>query len=195
MIIILQKKLVFTFHQQNYCDRNDSNHSNMCLSNKNEAHVTLNNYLNNEAIVKSIAERCFLTGNTIELTCGIHPPLLIMWGLNSFKYDTIMTWVLRINCGRNAFQFLTASNCKGTQISPGGPYCKTSLLSECQSHVPKSLQWRHNERDGVSNHQPHDCLLNRLFKAQIIENIKAPRHCPWCGKFTGDRWIPRTKGQ
>ena len=25
------------------------------------------------------------------------------------------------------------------------------------------LQWRHNERDGVSNHQPHDCLLKRLF--------------------------------
>ena len=23
--------------------------------------------------------------------------------------------------------------------------------------------WRHNGRDGVSNHQPHDCLLNRLF--------------------------------
>ena len=27
-----------------------------------------------------------------------------------------------------------------------------------------SLQWRHNERDGVSNHQPHDYLLNRLFR-------------------------------
>ena len=26
-----------------------------------------------------------------------------------------------------------------------------------------ALQWRHNERDGVSNHQPQDCLLNRLF--------------------------------
>ena len=25
------------------------------------------------------------------------------------------------------------------------------------------LQWRHNEHDGVSNHQSHDCLLNRLF--------------------------------
>ena len=25
------------------------------------------------------------------------------------------------------------------------------------------LQWRHNERDGVSNHQPRDYLLNRLF--------------------------------
>ena len=29
--------------------------------------------------------------------------------------------------------------------------------------------------------------------AQIKENPKAPRHWPLCGKFTGDRWIPRTK--
>ena len=27
-----------------------------------------------------------------------------------------------------------------------------------------SSQWRHNGRDGVSNHQPHNCLLNRLFR-------------------------------
>ena len=26
------------------------------------------------------------------------------------------------------------------------------------------LQWRHNGRAGVSNHQLHDCLLNRLFR-------------------------------
>ena len=26
-----------------------------------------------------------------------------------------------------------------------------------------TLQWRHNGRDGVSNHQPQHCLLNRLF--------------------------------
>ena len=25
------------------------------------------------------------------------------------------------------------------------------------------LQWHHNENDDVSNHQPHDCLLNCLF--------------------------------
>ena len=28
----------------------------------------------------------------------------------------------------------------------------------------KSLQWRHNEHDGVSDHQSHYCLLNRLFR-------------------------------
>ena len=31
-----------------------------------------------------------------------------------------------------------------------------------QRYLP-SLPWRHNECDGVSNHQPH-CLLNCLFK-------------------------------
>ena len=49
-----------------------------------------------------------------------------------------------------------------------------------------SLQKRQNERDGVSNQQPYDCLLNRLFKAQINENIKAPCHWPLWGEFTGD---------
>ena len=28
----------------------------------------------------------------------------------------------------------------------------------------QSLQWRHNERDVDSNHQPYDCLLMRLFR-------------------------------
>ena len=28
----------------------------------------------------------------------------------------------------------------------------------------QAFLWRHNEYDGVSNHQPNDCLLNRLFR-------------------------------
>ena len=32
--------------------------------------------------------------------------------------------------------------------------------------MPYSLQWRHNERDGVSIYQPHDCLLKRLFRCR-----------------------------
>ena len=34
-----------------------------------------------------------------------------------------------------------------------------------------------------------------FIRAQIKVNIKAPCHWPLCGEFTGDRWIPRTKGQ
>ena len=31
----------------------------------------------------------------------------------------------------------------------------------------KTLQWRHNERNNVSNHQPRDCFLNRLFRCSF----------------------------
>ena len=36
----------------------------------------------------------------------------------------------------------------------------------------QSLQSRHNERDGVSNHQPHDCLRNRLFRRRSKKTAK-----------------------
>ena len=45
------------------------------------------------------------------------------------------------------------------------------IVSSCVTSVmPKyhkggfTLQWRHNECDGISNHQPRDCLRNRLFR-------------------------------
>ena len=48
-----------------------------------------------------------------------------------------------------------------------------SLQIRCNLHVfivltimtmADSLQWRHNEHDGISNNQPCDCLLKRLFR-------------------------------
>ena len=35
-----------------------------------------------------------------------------------------------------------------------------------------TLRWRHNGRDGVSNHQPHQCLLNRLFRRRSKKTSK-----------------------
>ena len=35
-----------------------------------------------------------------------------------------------------------------------------------------TLQWRHNGRDAVSNHQPHDCLLHRIFKRRSKKTSK-----------------------
>ena len=72
-------------------------------------------------------------------------------------------------------------------------YCSQRQYVLWTVHI--SLQWRHNGRNGVPNHQHHDCLLNRLFKAQIKENIKAPHHWSLCGEIIGDRWIPHTKGK
>ena len=35
-----------------------------------------------------------------------------------------------------------------------------------------ALQWCHNDHDGVSNHQPHGCLLNCLFRRRSKETSK-----------------------
>ena len=35
-----------------------------------------------------------------------------------------------------------------------------------------TLQWHHNEHDGVSNQQPHNCLLNRLFRCRSKKTSK-----------------------
>ena len=40
--------------------------------------------------------------------------------------------------------------------------CMTTNALERLQH--QTLQWRHNERDSVSNHQPRHCLLNCLFR-------------------------------
>ena len=41
------------------------------------------------------------------------------------------------------------------------------------------LHWRHNGRDGVSYHQPYDCLLNRLFGRRSKKTSK-PRVTGLC---------------
>ena len=45
--------------------------------------------------------------------------------------------------------------------------------------LSSSLQWRHNELDSVSNHQPHGCLLNRLFRRRSKKTSK-PRVTGLC---------------
>ena len=51
-----------------------------------------------------------------------------------------------------------------------------------------TLQWRHNERDGVSNHQPHDCLLNCLFRhrSKKTSKLRVPGHCAVNSPVTGE---------
>ena len=60
-----------------------------------------------------------------------------------------------------------------------------------------TLHWRHNDHDGVSNHQPLGCLLNRLFRqrskktsklrvtALCVGNSPGPVNSPHKGPVTG----------
>ena len=51
-----------------------------------------------------------------------------------------------------------------------------------------SLQWRHNEHNGVSNHQPHDCLLNRLFRhrSRKTSKLRFTGFCEGISPVTGE---------
>ena len=42
----------------------------------------------------------------------------------------------------------------------------------CIMRIWGSSHWRHNDHDGVSNHQPHGCLLNRLFRRRSKKTSK-----------------------
>ena len=56
-----------------------------------------------------------------------------------------------------------------------------------------SLQWRHNERNAVSNHQPHNCLPNRLFRHRLKKPSKlrviglCEGNSPVTGEFPAQR--------
>ena len=38
-------------------------------------------------------------------------------------------------------------------------------------------------------------VYSTVYSGADKKNIKAPRHWPLGGEFTGDQWIPRTNGQ
>ena len=57
----------------------------------------------------------------------------------------------------------------------------------------ETLQWRHNERDGTSDHQTYDCLLNRLCRRRSTRTSKicvtglCAGNSPVTGEFPAQR--------
>ena len=51
-----------------------------------------------------------------------------------------------------------------------------------------SLQWRYNVSDGVANHQPHDCSLNRVFRRRSnkTSNLRVTGLCEGNSPVTGE---------
>ena len=66
-------------------------------------------------------------------------------------------------------------------------FCKEFLKNIHQRHV-WPLRWRHNERDCVLNHQPYDCLLNRLFRrrSKKISKLRVTGLCAGNSPGTGE---------
>ena len=52
------------------------------------------------------------------------------------------------------------------------PYINVPHHCTYCTHVVYTLHWRHNDYYGVSNHQPHGCFLNRLFRRRSKKTSK-----------------------
>ena len=79
-----------------------------------------------------------------------------------------------INFLCNAFQYNTIYSVATIRFEPG-EYCELAKNVSCLCRKISrkfTLQWRHNGRDSVLNHQPGDCLLNRLFRRRSKKTSK-----------------------
>ena len=98
------------------------------------------------------------------------------------KVHTV-TWIL--NPWSRCFVVIRTSKrtCHLVVIA-GIPSCYPHILPKQQC----TLQWRHNGHDGVSNHQPHHCLLNHLFRrrSKKISKLRVNGLCAWNSPVTGE---------
>ena len=98
--------------------------------------------------------------------------------LSIFGTETLSSLIHETNCPRSA-------NIQNIYPKPAKNHPASnvrSLCCECTAPTTTSnhlLRWRHNEWDGVSNHQPHDCLLNRL-SGRISKKTSKPRVTGLC---------------
>ena len=110
------------------------------------------------------------------------------------------------NPGRRIFCGISVSKCIYNECSSWYRFLVTFTLAEGghmhgpfhlfshQSRTISPLRWRHNDHDGVSNHQPHGCLLNRLFRRRSKKH-QSSASLAFVWGIHRDRWIPRTTGQ
>ena len=55
-----------------------------------------------------------------------------------------------------------------------------------KNNTSNALQWRHNGRNSVSNHQPHDCLLNR--RSKTTSKLRVTGLCMGNSPGTPHKW-------
>ena len=73
-------------------------------------------------------------------------------------------------------------------VEPSFSVIAITQMSDRWQSPRSTLRWRHNERDGVSNNQPHDCLLISLFgrKSKKTSKFRVTGLCAWNSPVTGE---------
>ena len=105
------------------------------------------------------------------------------------KHGCVWVPFIRVKMFKKWFQISTVSS----------TLCmKSSLMLRFDRQICyKSLQWHHNERYGVSDHQRLDCIFNRLFRRRSKKTSKlhitglCEGNSPVTGEFPARRTVTR----
>ena len=106
---------------------------------------------------------------------------IVIWDFKDFvavqneqihKYDTNID-TTQFNCKAVKMNIMIFHYNRNISDSPWISNCICLFLAGVMANpCLTSLQWRHNGRDSVSNHQPRDCLLSRLFRRRSEKTTK-----------------------
>ena len=120
---------------------------------------------------------------------------LVLWivvkGRQRWNY-TARTGVLSIPCQREMHEskFILAKNTGFNEIINRIMYKECLIIPRRERNAGRAQnhKWRLNGHDGVSNHQPHDCLLNRLFRyrSKKTPKLRVTGLCEGNSPVTGD---------
>ena len=114
------------------------------------------------------------------MKCTNAPTVLILntWIISSSNHPRNTTWEIHVVLSSpNLTRSHTGSVPFDTLVLSFGIFCHTRWK------IP--FQWRHNDHDSVSNHQPHGCLLNRLFRRRSMKTSKLRVTGLWVGNSPG----------
>ena len=108
-----------------------------------------------------------------NLLVPAHPRSCKVMGRTAF-------WTIRIGPTNLAIQLFVqqfdyADNKENTKVPNHCPFVRGLHRLPVDSpriKPTRPLRWRHNDHDSVSNHQPHGCLLNRLFRRRSKKTSK-----------------------
>ena len=94
-----------------------------------------------------------------------------MWNIELLHCDQIKSAKPAIESCHDAYFVITGAT---PRVVPEVVMTTTSFrwITKKPDRLPSSLSSRHNENDGISNHQPQDCLLNCLFRHRSKKTSK-----------------------
>ena len=136
-----------------------------------------------EVLVKASINVCSVEPFSWRLLMGMTHVVAMRWPkapILWFSGTLLMFWIW------SAKVIGALSNWVHKSFQPWWGVCWMVDLNGCPSAL--TLEWRHYQGDGVSNHQPHDCLLNRLFRrrSKKTSKLRVTGLCPGNSPVTGE---------